>query len=85
MKKTNYFKKILSLIMLGFIIYAGWVCFDEILIEGLEDFIHDLSPIVVDDGCYFETDEFLLGITLVGSLGYTAIRIIESIFRKEEK
>lgn len=84
-KTTKYFKKILSLIMLGFIVYLGYMCFDEILIEGLEDFIHDLSPIVVDDGTYFELDEFLLGIVMIGSLGHSAISIIEGIFRKEDK
>ena len=86
MKKIkNYLVKIMGLIMLGFIAYAGYMVFDEILIEELEDFIHDLSPIVVDDGTYFDVDDTLLGITMITSFGYTAIKLIEGIFRKEEK
>jgi hypothetical protein len=84
-KRTNYFKKVIGLIMLGFVIYTGVMIMDEVLIEEIEDFIHDLSPIVVDDGTYFELDDFLLGLTMETSLAYSAIRIIEGIFRKEEK
>lgn len=86
MKKTNYFKKVIGLIMLGFVIYTGVMLMDEVLIEEIEDFIHDLSPIVVDDGCYFDLDDFLLGLTMISSLAYSAIKLVESIFtRKEDK
>lgn len=84
-KMKNYLVKIMGLIMLGFIVYAGYIVFDELLIEELEDFIHDLSPIVVDDGTYFDVDDTLLGITMITSFGYTAIKLIEGIFRKEDK
>ena len=86
MKKTrNYLVKIMGLIMLGFIAYAGYVIMDEVLIEELEDFIHDMSPIVVEDGTYFDVDDTLLGLTMILSLGYTTIKLIENIFRKEDK
>ena len=86
MKKVkNYLVKIMGLIVLGFIAYAGYMVFDEILIEELEDFIHDLSPIAVEDGTYFDVDDTLLGLTMITSFGYTAIKIIEGIFRKEDK
>ena len=86
MKKTrNYLVKIMGLIMLGFIAYAGYVIMDEVLIEELEDFIHDMSPIVVEDGTYFDVDDTLLGLTMITSIGYTAIKLIEGIFRKEDK
>lgn len=85
MMKNNYFKKIIKLFMLGFVIYTGVMLMDEVIIEEIEDFIHDMSPIVVDDGCYFELDDFLLGLTMESSLAYSAIKLIEGIFRKEEK
>lgn len=86
MKKVkNYLVKIMGLIMLGFVVYAGYMVFDEILIDEFEDFIHDLSPIVVDDGCYFDGGDTLLGLTMITSFGYTAIKLIEGIFRKEDK
>ena len=85
MMKNNYFKKIIKLFMLGFVIYTGVMLMDEVLIEEIEDLLHDFTPIVVDDGCYFELDDFLLGLTMESSLAYSAIKLIEGIFRKEEK
>lgn len=84
-KTTNIFKKMMGLIAIGFIVYCGVTLMDEVIIEEIEDFIHDLSPIVVDDGTYFDLDDFILGTTMIGSLLYTTIRIIEGIFRKEDK
>ena len=84
-KTTNIFKKMMGLIVIGFMVYCGVTLMDEVIIEELEDFIHDLSPIVVDDGTYFDLDDFILGTTMMGSLLYTTIRIIEGIFRKEDK
>lgn len=85
MMKNKYFKKIIKLFMLGFVIYTGVMLMDEVLIEEIEDFIHDMSPIVVDDGTYFELDDFLLGLTMESSLAYSAIKLIEGIIRKEDK
>ena len=86
MKKVkNYLVKIMGLIMLGFIVYAGYVIMDEILIEEIEDFIHDLSPVAIDDGTYFDLDDTLLGLTMITSIGYTAIKLIEGIFTKDKK
>ena len=84
-KTTSIFKKMMGLIAIGFMVYCGVTLMDEVIIEELEDFIHDLSPIVVDDGTYFDLDDFILGTTMMGSLLYTTIRIIEGIFRKEDK
>lgn len=75
-KTTNIFKKMMGLIAIGFMVYCGVTLMDKVIIKEIEDFIHDLSPIVVDDGTYFELDDFILG---------TTIRIIEGIFRKEDK
>ena len=84
-KTTNIFKKMIGLIVLGFMVYCGVTLMDEVIIDEIEDFIHDLSPIVVDDGTYFDLDDFILGTTMMGSLLYTGIRLIEGIFRKEDK
>ena len=86
MKKiTNIFKKMMGLIVLGFMVYCGVTLMDEVIIDEIEDFIHDMSPIVVDDGCHFDLDDFILGTTMMGSLLYTAISLIEGIFRKEKR
>ena len=75
--KTTYFKKVVGLLMVMLIIAAGITLFDEVIIDEIED----LFP---DHGC-FDLGDFTLGVTCVLSLTYSMIRILENIFKKEEK
>lgn len=78
MMKNTYFKKVVGILMVMLIVATGITLFNEIIIDEIEDLIYP------DEG-RFDLGDFTLGVTCVLSLTYSMIRIMENIFRKEEK
>lgn len=78
MMKNNYFKKVVGILMIMLIIASGITLFNEVIIDEVEDLLYP------DEGV-FDLGDFTLGVTCVLSLTYSMIRIMEGIFRKEDK
>ena len=78
MMKNTYLKKVIGILIVMLIIATGITLFNEIIIDEIEDLVYP------DEG-RFDLGDFTLGVTCVLSLTYSMIRIMENIFRKEDK
>ena len=75
--KNNYFKKVFGILMVMIIIACGVTLFDQVILDELEDLFPDHGV--------FDPGDLMLGMTCELSLIYSMIRILENVFRKEEK
>lgn len=85
MKKMNYFKKVIGSVFMGLTLFCAYDMFNEVIRDEAEDFIHDMSPAAIEDGTYFNGEDFLLGTISTLTMTYSIIKTGENLFRKEDK
>jgi uncharacterized membrane protein (DUF106 family) len=74
----NYLKKVIGMLMVAALVICWIQIFNELVWDEIEDYFNpDLGV--------FKPEDFFLGTTIILSLTYSVIRIIEGIFKRKEK